>query len=258
MGSPISSIIADIFLHYYENMFIKHLFESKNIIYYSRYVDDIFIIYDNTMTDPDNLTNSVNNIHKDIIFKSTSETNNQINFLDLLIIRNESSIEIDIYRKPYTTDTTINLFSNHPIEHKLAAYRYYLTRMNSLPISTTRKQKEWTTIQHIAKTNNFPHTTIQKLNRSIQTKLNDHTIHSNTHTRPKKWTVFTYYHSSIRHITNMFKNINIGIALRSTNNIYNLLKTTKNNTTDQYTKSGIYILSCTTCERSYVGQTGRT
>ena len=140
MGSPISSIIAEIFLQRYENMFMKHLFEYKNIIYYSRYVDDIFIMYDNTITDPDNLTNSMNNIHKDIIFKPTPSTNNQINFLDLLIIRNESSIKIDIYGKPTTTDTTINFFLNHPIEHKLATYRYYLTRMNSLPMSTTRKQ----------------------------------------------------------------------------------------------------------------------
>jgi predicted transcriptional regulator len=69
--------------------------------------------------------------------------------------------------------------------------------------------------------------------------------------------MFTYYHPSIHHITNMFKNTNIGIALCSTNNIHNLLKTTKNNTTDQYTKSGIYKLTYTTCERSYVGQTGR-
>ena len=164
MGSPISSIIAEIFLQYYENIFIKHLFESKNIIYYTRYVDDIFIIYDNTITDPNMLTCSMNDIHQDITFKPTHKTNNQINFLNLLIIHNESSTEIDIYRKPTTTNTIINLFSNHPIEHKLAAYRYYITCMNSLPISTTLKQKEWNTIQYIAKTNNFPPTTIQKLN----------------------------------------------------------------------------------------------
>ena len=64
MGSPISSIIAEIFLQYYENMFIKHLLESRNIIYYTRYVDDILIIYDRTDIDPDRLTNSTNSIHR--------------------------------------------------------------------------------------------------------------------------------------------------------------------------------------------------
>ena len=36
-----------------------------------------------------------------------------------------------------------------------------------------------------------------------------------------------------------------------------ILQFTKNDTTDPYTKSGIYKLSCTTCEHSYVGQTGK-
>jgi nitrous oxidase accessory protein NosD len=107
--------------------------------------------------------------------------------------------------------------------------------------------------------NQEPYTTIHKLNRFIQKKLNDHTVHNNKkQTRPKKWTVFTYYHPSIRHITNMFKNNNTGIALRNTNTIHDLLRFTKNDTTYPYTKSGICKLSCNTSEHSYVGQTGRT
>jgi hypothetical protein len=86
-GSPISSITAEIFLQYYENLFLKHLFESQNITYYTRYVDDIFIIFDNTKIHADRLTESMNSVHNGIIFKTTHEINNQINFLDLLIIR---------------------------------------------------------------------------------------------------------------------------------------------------------------------------
>jgi hypothetical protein len=126
-----------------------------------------------------------------------------------------------------------------------------------LPISITRKQKEWNTIQHIAKTSNFPHTTIQKLNRSIQKKFNDHTIHNNKQTRPPKNRPCS--HTIIHPFVILPMCLtNICIALHSTNTIHNLLKIKKNNTTDQYTKSGIYKLSCTTCERSYVGQTGQT
>jgi hypothetical protein len=73
VGSPISSIIADIFLQYYENMLIKHL-ESRKIIYYTRYVD-ISIIYDKTMIDLYRLSNSINRIHKNIVIKPTSENN---------------------------------------------------------------------------------------------------------------------------------------------------------------------------------------
>jgi hypothetical protein len=52
----------------------------------------------------------------------TQENNDQISFLDLLITRQNHKLEIDIYRKSAATDTTINYTSNHPIEHKLAAY----------------------------------------------------------------------------------------------------------------------------------------
>ena len=65
-----------------------------------------------------------------------NETNGQTNFLNLLIIRNPFNLEIDIHRKPTTMNTTINYTSNHPKEHKTAAYRYHITRMHSLPLTT--------------------------------------------------------------------------------------------------------------------------
>ena len=48
MGSPISDTMAEIFLQDIENRHIKLLPDSKNITFYTRYVDDIFIIYDTT------------------------------------------------------------------------------------------------------------------------------------------------------------------------------------------------------------------
>jgi hypothetical protein len=67
MGSPISSIINEIYLCY-ENMFIKHILEMTNIIFYTRYVYDTFIIYNKTTINPDLITTNMNHIHKDIIF----------------------------------------------------------------------------------------------------------------------------------------------------------------------------------------------
>jgi hypothetical protein len=42
--------------------------------------------------------------------------------------------------------------------------------MHSLPLDPDKKQKEWKTIQTIAKNNNFPQQLLQKLNRQIQHK----------------------------------------------------------------------------------------
>ena len=43
MGSPISGLIAEIFLQFYENLNIKHQLENKALIFYTRYVDGILI-----------------------------------------------------------------------------------------------------------------------------------------------------------------------------------------------------------------------
>jgi hypothetical protein len=109
-----------------------------------------------------------NTIHQNLIFNYTLETNNAINFLDLFIIRTNSKFLIDIYRKPTTTNTIIHYHSNHSQEHEMAAFRFLINRMQRLPLNPQQKQIEWTNILHIAETNGYPITVINKLNAQIQ------------------------------------------------------------------------------------------
>ena len=51
----------------------------------------------------------------------------------MTINRNVNGMEISIYRKPTSTNVTIQHTSNHPQDHKYAAYRYYINRMITLP-----------------------------------------------------------------------------------------------------------------------------
>lgn len=105
---------------------------------------------------PDHINTYINQIHTVMNLIPTYENNGCISVLDLLIIRKSSNLEIDIFRKPTNTDATFNLFSNHPIKNKVAAFRYHSTRMHSLSLNTRKKTKKWTLIQLIAQNNNFP------------------------------------------------------------------------------------------------------
>jgi hypothetical protein len=87
MGSPLSSIIAEIFLQHYENTHIKQTLETGHITYYTRYVDDILIIYDTNKTTQETITKELNKIQKDIKLNPTPEMNGTINYLDLHITR---------------------------------------------------------------------------------------------------------------------------------------------------------------------------
>jgi hypothetical protein len=83
----------------------------------------------------------------------------------------------------------------------MAAFRFHISRMHSLPLNPEKKRKEWETIQTIANNNNFPKNLLHKLNLQKHHK----TDHIQTEKKEKE---FTYHNPKIRKITNLFKNNN--------------------------------------------------
>jgi len=56
MGFPISGTITEVFLQSLERTHFKHILDQKLIIFYTRYIDDILIIYDTTQMNLDTIT----------------------------------------------------------------------------------------------------------------------------------------------------------------------------------------------------------
>ena len=248
MGSSISSTVAEIYLQYVEEMYIKQWLDSKEIIYYKRYVDDILIIYDQNRTNEQAILHQINTADKNLQFKMSTEENNTINYLDISIYRNNNSIELNIYRKPTGTDTTIHFTSNHPHEHNTH-------RMITLPITEKSKQEEWSTILTIAKNNGYPTSIINKLRmKLIDRRQKQQCPKITQHNENKKWITFTYFSPTIRRITNLFKHSNLKIAYRTTNTIQQQLT----ERTSNKNPSGVYKIKCNTCDNVYVGQSGRS
>jgi hypothetical protein len=102
--------------------------DTKNIIYYTRYVDDILLMYDNKRINPDIIHEYINQIHSNLQLNPTHENNGSINFLDLLIIRNPNNLKIDIYRKPTTMTQTSISYPTIPLNIKS---QHIATRMQS-------------------------------------------------------------------------------------------------------------------------------
>jgi len=72
--------------------------------------------------------------------------------------------------------------------------------MHSVPLSPSRKQKEWRIVQQIAVANGFVSALIHNLNSYIE-----HTLQQPTATDPtpqtKIWTTFTYYSPLIQTVS---------------------------------------------------------
>jgi hypothetical protein len=65
-----------------------------------------------------------------------------LNFLDLTIMKGANKLTYEIFRKPTTIDTIIPNDSCHPLEHKLAAIRYFVNRIHTCNLDHPQKQKE--------------------------------------------------------------------------------------------------------------------
>jgi hypothetical protein len=58
--------MAEIFLQDLEQHQLKHMLEDGKITHYNRYVDDIFIIYNQTDTTPQIILERFNALHKNL------------------------------------------------------------------------------------------------------------------------------------------------------------------------------------------------
>jgi len=111
----------------------------------------------------------------------------------------------------------------------------------------------------IAKNNGYPPNIIHRLKTKLikkkKAQKQNHTQQQQqeTTTPRNKWITFTYFSPLIRKITNLFRQTDLKIAFRATNTIQQQIaaKQTHNDT------SGIYGLKCKSCDKVYVGQSGR-
>jgi hypothetical protein len=69
----------------------------------------------------------------------------------------------------------------------------------------------------------------------------------------KKWIIFTYHSPLGRKVTDLFKNTDINKTFKASNTIYQQLA----QKADNRSPSGIYTIKCNTCNKNYVGQSGR-
>jgi len=85
MGAPSSSILSELYLQYVEHTMIYDTLTKHNILGYFRYVDDVLLVYDTTVTDILEVLNDFNKATQPMCFTIEREENNQLNFLDIKI-----------------------------------------------------------------------------------------------------------------------------------------------------------------------------
>ena len=85
MGSPLSGVLACIYLEFLESGPFKYII--PNTTHYFRYIDDILLIYPQDL-DLHSITDRLNNVEPSIKFTYELEYNSTQPFLDILLFRN--------------------------------------------------------------------------------------------------------------------------------------------------------------------------
>jgi hypothetical protein len=100
VGSPTSSVFSEIFLQHIESTAIYKILIQNYIIGYFRYVDDILIIYNKSITNIHEAFKAFNIVTPNIKFTMEDEIDNSINFLDITIRKENNTLTTNVYRKP--------------------------------------------------------------------------------------------------------------------------------------------------------------
>ena len=124
MGSPVSPVIANICMEYFESLVIP---TSPTLIKWGfRYVDDV---HSDTRKDQvTQLQEHLSSIDPHIKFTIELPGTDGLPFLDTLTKPTPNSIGSTVYRKPTYTDRYLDYNSNHPISAKLSVIHTLIHR----------------------------------------------------------------------------------------------------------------------------------
>ena len=102
MGSPLTHVLANIFLGFYESKWLNEYNLNKHNFYF-RYIDDILAAFDKEQ-DSLNFSNFLNKRHSNIKFTTEKQINHSIAFLHVFIsdINNQNLTLQKYYKSTYT------------------------------------------------------------------------------------------------------------------------------------------------------------
>jgi predicted GIY-YIG superfamily endonuclease len=163
MGSPLAPTLANLFLGYYEGKWIDE-YEGIKPSYYTRYVDDIFAVFNNS-NDASLFLTYLNTKHPNIKFTYEPENNNKLSFLDVCIDKSEQNIITRIYRKDTFSGVLTNYLSFTSMKYKIGLIRCLIDRVFKINSTWLGFHKDLKHLFWILKRNCYPEHVLQKVTR---------------------------------------------------------------------------------------------
>ena len=182
MGSPISPIVANLFM---ENFEIRALQSSPNPpLLWKSFVDDTFVIL--KKAHKEEFLTHINSVDNNIQF-TTEEPgpDGSLPFLDILISPDKDGrLKTSVYRKPTHMDQYLLWDSHHPISYKYSVVGTLYHMAKTISSNNQGLQQEEDHLNRALGNCNYPRWALNrvriKMNNPAQKKKNKNTQQNNT------------------------------------------------------------------------------
>ena len=176
MGTKMAPPYANLFLGYLEETLILKSIHNLSMKLYSRFLDDIFIIWYGKPIEIQNFFTYLNQIHPSIKFTYTY-SDSETNFLDTTIYINKKTQKLNtkLYIKPTDTRTFLHYNSYHPKHTKKSIIYSQAIRYRTIITKNGILRKQLQTLKTILRERGYPsnliNTELNKISNISQKEL---------------------------------------------------------------------------------------
>ena len=255
MGSPISPIVADIFMQDFEDRAFTKYERIPRI--WKRFVDDVIVVI--RKDDSQAVLNHLNSQHRKIQFTMEEEENGSLPFMDVRFTRNNSGrLEREVYQKPTHTNRYIQYTSHHPKSVKSGVVECLARRAITVSSNEQALRKENRHIREVMRQNGYPGKVVENaINKQAKQSRKNSQIPSVAEVieemAPAKIPFIDGLSQEVRRIARE-AGVRCGFFTPSTTiSLYSV----KDQLPRDSATHAIYAVECKTCGQEYVGETLR-
>ena len=249
MGSPVSAVIANLYMEDFEEQALTSTPCMPKI--WKRYVDDTFTILSRDKVDI--FLQHLNSQQPTIRFTMETETNNTIPFLDTLVTRDSDGyLSTSVYRKPTHTDQYLAYDSHHPQSVKRGIVKCLYDRSKHLITKPSVVSQEKKHLSSVLVSNGYPFSFVKNI-----TKTKKQTATKEPAPEIKSTAVLPYVKGLSEALRRCLQQQGIRTVFRSDTTLRSHLVRPKD-TVDPAKQDGVvYKIPCE-CGKVYIGETGRS
>ena len=252
MGSPVSVSIANLITYLLEKEALKSC-ACDSLVYYTRYVDDIFLVLKKGSLDLQQLLSNFNAINPAIQFTLEQEDSNKLPFLDVLLTKSGSSIETEVYHKPTAVNRCLHFRSHHPKGIFKGIVMGAFTRARRLCNTEGGYQKENNRIFRMYRSFGYPAKLIKRSKWEVE--------HPRGERKPKwnpKRTISIPYNAAFETLRRIYAGKDIKLVAKATNTVGKQAFNMAKNKRDRLQRNLVVYRYLCTCGKAYIGQTKRS